>query len=74
MKAINGGKQMFYAITSLGDGVYKFTNGDCKKLNPNYLLQPYWIFTRIKCTRMNKYTRIWMKKKMGFVSEKWFLT
>ena len=33
----------FYAITSLGDGVYKFSNGGCKKLNPNYLLQPYWI-------------------------------
>ena len=43
---------MEFKITTLlqtcGRGVYKLQMGIYKKIKPNYLLQPYWIYTRIE--------------------------
>ena len=65
---------MFYAITSFRGWGIQITNGDCKNLNPNYLLQPYrieWMnvqelkYTMYKVWKEIMY-KVMNKKKNGF--------
>ena len=45
--------------------MYKFTNGDYKKIKSSYLLQPYWVCTNNWINNVQKWINIQVCKWKG---------